>query len=144
MWKQAGVEIKLQAMEADALTQVCCPAFDYDVISWGWYAGVDPSSLLNVPSTEEITTGTSESGYSNPEYDQLYKDQEVTVDPAKRKEILYKMQEILLRDVPYIIPYYRQNSEAYRTDRFQGWVIDPEGLLYLTDRTSLSVITPIQ
>ena len=40
MWKQAGIEFKLQAMEADALTAICCPAFDFDVILWGWGAGV--------------------------------------------------------------------------------------------------------
>jgi peptide/nickel transport system substrate-binding protein len=144
MWKQAGVEIRLQGMEADALTAICCPAFDFDVINWGWTAGVDPSSLLNVPTTEEIPTGTSESGYSNPEYDKLYKDQEVTADKAKRKELLDKLQEILVRDVPYIIPYYSQKVEAYRTDRFQGWMIDPEGVLSLVNRLSVTAITPVQ
>jgi peptide/nickel transport system substrate-binding protein len=89
MWKQAGVDIKLQAMEADAMTAICCPAFDFDVIQWGWGAGVDPSSLLYVATTDEIPTGNSETGYSNPEYDTLFKEQEITVDKAKRNEILH-------------------------------------------------------
>jgi peptide/nickel transport system substrate-binding protein len=143
-WKQAGVEITLQAMEADALTAVCCPAFDFDVIRWGWGAGSDPSSLLYIATTDEIPTGNSETGYSNPEYDTLFKEQEITVDKAKRNEILHKMQEILVRDVPYIIPYYAQNVEAYRSDKFQGWVIDPEGLLNLSGRTGLTAVTPVQ
>jgi peptide/nickel transport system substrate-binding protein len=144
MWKQAGVELNLQSMEADALTAACCPAFDTDVFQWGWFATADPASLLNITTTGEIPSGTSESGYSNPEYDKLYDEQGVTVDPAKRKELINKMQEILMRDVPYIIPYYRQASEAYRTDRFQGWNIDPEGILQLVDRSSLTVITPVK
>jgi peptide/nickel transport system substrate-binding protein len=143
-WKQAGVEITLQAMEADALTAVCCPAFDFDVIRWGWGAGVDPSSLLYIATTDEIPTGNSETGYSNPEYDALFKEQEITVDKAKRNEILHKMQEILVRDVPYIIPYYAENVEAYRSDKFQGWVVDPEGILYLANRISLTTISPVQ
>jgi peptide/nickel transport system substrate-binding protein len=144
-WTQAGVEIKLQALEADALTSVCCPAFDFDVINWGWGAGVDPSSLLYIATTDEIPTGNSETGYSNPEYDALFKEQEITVDKAKRNEILHKMQEILVRDVPYIIPYYAQNVEAYRSDKFQGWVTDPEGVLSLgSGRISLTVVTPVQ
>jgi peptide/nickel transport system substrate-binding protein len=124
-WKQAGVEIKLQALEADALTAACCPAFDFDVIRWGWTAGPDPSSLLYIVTTDEIPTGNSETGYSNPDYDKLFKEQEITVDKAKRNEILHKMQGILVRDAPYIIPYYAQTVEAYRSDKFQGWVIDP-------------------
>jgi len=147
-WKQAGVELKLQALEADALTAVCCPAFDFDVIQWGWGGGVDPSALLYIATTDEIPTGNSETGYSNPEYDALYKEQEITIDKAKRNEILHKMQQILMRDVPYIIPYYDQAVEAYRSDKFQGWVIDPEGILDLTsyphNRISLTTITPVQ
>ncbi|MEO7911816.1 MAG: peptide ABC transporter substrate-binding protein [Roseiflexaceae bacterium] len=143
-WKQVGVEIKLQAMEADALTAACCPAFDFDVINWGWGAGSDPSSLLYIATTDEIPTGNSETGYSNPEYDTLFKEQEITIDKAKRNEILHQMQQILVRDVPYIVAYYYQNVEAYRSDKFQGWVVDPEGLLNLSGRISLTTVTPVQ
>jgi peptide/nickel transport system substrate-binding protein len=144
MWKQAGVDLQITPLEADALTAICCPAFDFDVIRWGWGAGSDPSSLLYITTTDEIPTGTSETGYSNPEYDKLFDEQEITVDAAKRKEILWKLQEILLRDVPYIIAYYADNVQAYRTDRFQGYVVDPEGLLDLSGRISLTAISPVQ
>jgi peptide/nickel transport system substrate-binding protein len=143
MWKEVGVQLDVQILEPDTVTSICCPAFDYDVILWGWSSGPDPD-LLNVMSTQEIPTGTSETGYSNPEYDQLFEEQETTVDQAKRKEIVWKMQEIMLRDVPYIIPYYQQKVQAYRSDRFQGWVNEEGALLYLQDRTSLTMITPIQ
>jgi peptide/nickel transport system substrate-binding protein len=137
MWRQAGVELTPQGLEADALTSICCPAFDFDVILWGWGAGSDPASLLYILTTDQIPTGTSETGYSNPEYDALFLQQRGTADPAARKEILWKMQEIALRDVPYIIPYYAQNIGAYRNDRVSGFEIDPEGLLYLAIRYQL-------
>jgi ABC-type oligopeptide transport system substrate-binding subunit len=54
------------------LTSICCPTFDFDVILWGWGSDPDPAFLLSVMTTDEIPTGTSESGYSNPEYDELY------------------------------------------------------------------------
>jgi peptide/nickel transport system substrate-binding protein len=144
MWKEAGVELTVQPLEADALTAICCPAFDFDVILWGWGAGVDPSSLLYILTTEQIPTGVSETGYSNPEYDELFKQQEVTSDREERVRLLHQMQEIMVRDVPYIIAYYPQSVEAYRADRFQGWVIDPEGLLALSSRVSLTVVEPVQ
>jgi peptide/nickel transport system substrate-binding protein len=144
MWLQAGVAIDLTPLEADALTAVCCPAFDFDVINWGWSGSPDPSGLLYIATTEQIPTGVSETGYANPEYDELFAQQQVTVDPAARQAILKQMQAIMLRDVPYIIPYYRQNVQAYRSDRFAGWVIDPEGVLALESRLSLVAITPVQ
>jgi peptide/nickel transport system substrate-binding protein len=144
MWSQVGVAIDIQAIEADALTAACCPAFDYDVIQWGWEAGADPSSLLSILTTENISTGVGETGYSNPEYDQLYQEQQVTADPQKRIELIHQIQEVVLRDVPYIIAYYQQKVQAYRSDRFQGWVIDPEGQLELSSRISLVAISPMQ
>ena len=143
MWNEVGVKLDVQVLEPDTVTSICCPAFDFDVILWGWSSGADPD-LLNILTTAEIPTGTSETGYSNPEYDKLYEEQETTVDQAKRKEIVWKMQEIMLRDVPYIIPYYQQKVQAYRTDRFQGWVNEEGAVLYLQDRTSLTAITPVQ
>jgi hypothetical protein len=50
-----------------------------------------------------------------------------------------------VRDVPYIIPYYAQAVEAYRSDKFQGWVTDSDGVLSLgSGRISLTVVTPVQ
>jgi peptide/nickel transport system substrate-binding protein len=144
MWQQAGIAIELTPLESDALTAICCPAFDFDIISWGWGAGVDPASLLYIATTAEIPTGVSEAGYSNPEYDALYEQQRSTVDRAERIRLLHQMQEILLRDMPYLIPYYADNVEAYRKDRFTGFITDPEGILSLDGRISLTKVRPVQ
>ncbi len=143
-WRQAGVEILLTPLDADALTAICCPAFDFDVIAWGWTAGADPGSLLYIATSEQIPTGVSETGYANPEYDQLYQEQLVTVDPAERVALIHRMQELLVRDVPYIIPWYGQAVLAYRGDRFEGWVTAPDGRLDLIDRLSLVNVAPAQ
>lgn len=143
-WSQAGVALTLTPLDSDALAAICCPAFDFDIIRWGWVAGPDPGSLLYITTTEQIPTGVSEAGYSNPEYDALFQQQLTTIDKAARTEIIHQMQEILLRDVPYIIPYYDQTVEAYRKGAFEGWVIEPEGRLSLISRISLVAISPVQ
>ena len=57
MWTQVGVKLELQAVDPDALTAQCCPAFDFDIMIWGWSSDPDPSALLYVYTTEEIPTG---------------------------------------------------------------------------------------
>jgi hypothetical protein len=52
------------------------------------------------------------------------------------------MQAIAHQDINYIIPYYAQETQAYRTDRFQGWITD-RGKIALEDPSSLAVITPV-
>jgi peptide/nickel transport system substrate-binding protein len=142
-WRQVGVQVQPQALDPDALTSVCCPTFDYDVLIWGWGSDPDPGFLLSVHLTEEIPTGNSESGYSNPEFDELYVQQATQLDTEKRRETIWKMQEILHRDVVYIVPYYAQEVQAYRTDRFTGWITD-QPKVTLQDVTSLTVIEPAE
>ncbi len=142
-WGQIGIQTEQAALDPDTLTSICCPTFDYDVILWGWGSDPDPAFLLSVMTTDEIPTGTSESGYSNPEYDELYAQQQTALDLDQRVAIIHQMQEIAHRDIPYIIPYYALATQAYRTDRFTGWITDA-GKLALEDLTSMTVIEPIE
>lgn len=143
MWSAIGVKTELAATDPDALTSQCCPVFDYDIILWGWGSDPDPNLLLNVQTTGEIPTGYNETGYSNPEFDALYAQQAVELDLDKRKELVWKMQEVAFNDVVYIIPYYEQAVQAYRTDRFTGWLTD-FAKIELSDVTSLVVIEPVK
>lgn len=142
-WGQIGVQTEQQALDPDALTSVCCPTFDFDIILWGWGSDPDPNFLLSVMTTDEIPTGNSETGWSNAEYDALFVEQATELDKDRRIELVREMQAIAHADIPYIIPYYAQSVQAYRTDRFSGWVTDA-GKVALEDPSSLLVIEPVQ
>ncbi|MGL4610025.1 MAG: ABC transporter substrate-binding protein [Trueperaceae bacterium] len=143
MWRQIGVELQLQALDPDALTSVCCPAYDYDIMLWGWSADADPSYLLSVMTGAEIPTGLNETGYFSETYDALFDQQATTLDLEERKNLVWQMQQHVFDDMVYIIPYYEQAVQAFRKDRFQGWVTD-QGKLQLEDPSSLTVIEPVQ
>jgi len=143
MWGQIGIKLEAQAMDPDALTSVCCPAFDFDIILWGWGSDPDPDLLLSVMTTGEISTGSSETGYSNPAYDNLYVQQAKELDLNKRKALVWQMQQIMHDDVIYIIPYYSQSVQAYRKDRFKGFVLD-QAKVELSDITSLAYVEPVK
>jgi peptide/nickel transport system substrate-binding protein len=143
MWREVGVKLELQGMDAGALTAACCPAFDFDIILWGWGSDPDPNLLLSVMTTDEIPTGSNETGYSNPRYDALFLQQAVERDFEKRKDLVWQMQQIVFDDVVYIIPYYDPNIQAYRTDRYTGWITDMPKVA-LEDVSSLVVIEPVK
>ena len=142
-WQQIGVAITVQVLDADTLTSVCCPAFDYDVIMWGWGSDPDPAFLLGVALCSEIPSGFSESGYCNPDYDALYDAQAVELDRDARVDLIHQMQQMLMDDLPYIIPYYYPTIEVWRTDKFTGW-LDDDPTLGLEDPSSLTVIRPTE
>ena len=97
---------------------------DYDLYMWGWVGDPDPNSLLGFFTTDEIG-GSSDSYYSNPQYDQLFEQQKAEQDPAKRKALLDQMQQLVYNEAPYIILYYDSELHAYRTDKFAGWTDQP-------------------
>ena len=135
--------VTVQVLDPDALTAVCCPAFDFDVIMWGWGSDPDPAFLLGVALCREIPSGFSETGYCNPEYDALYDAQAVETDPAARVELIHQMQQILMDDLPYIIPYYYPSIGAWRTDTFSGWLTD-DPTLGLEDPSNLTGLRPAE
>ena len=143
MWKEIGVGLYPQAIDPDALTALCCPAFDFDIMLWGWGSDPDPNLLLNVMRTESIATGSSETGYSNARYDALYEQQSVELDLKKRQALVWEMQRLVHEDAVYIIPYYEMQVQAVRTDRFTGWIVD-QNKLDLSDVSSLVNITPVK
>ena len=85
--------------------------------------------MLSVMTSEQyVEGGWSDCGYSNPEYDQLYLEQQSLIDRAERQKVVWKMQEMLYNDRPYIVLYYSANLQAYRSDRFSGFIESPLGL----------------
>ncbi len=146
-WSQIGIRMTPQVLEPDTVTANCCPAFDFDMLMWGWTSDPDASFILSVLTSAEIPTGLSETGYNNPEYDGLFDAQTVELDHAQRVQMVHDMQRLMIEDLPYIIPYYQQEVQAFRNDRFTGWPVPAEGsgdILYLQDPLSLTVVSPVQ
>jgi peptide/nickel transport system substrate-binding protein len=126
---------------------------DYDIYMWGWVGDPDPTSLLDFFRTEQIG-GSSDSFYSNPQYDELFLAQRAESDVATRKSILAEMQNLVYDEAPYIILYYDAELHAYRTDKFGGWTNQPSkggtplfgygsfGYTKLTDLTAVATPAP--
>ena len=83
--------------------------------------GNDISWLYRRFHTRE-TGGTGNwAHYSNPEVDNLTEALKTTLDPEKRKQIAWRIQEILADEVPIIVLYYRKFPQPYRIDKWEGW-----------------------
>ena len=88
---------------------------DFDTFIWGWGGDpYDPGLLLDLLTTKAIG-GSSDSFYSNPEYDKLYDQQTGEFDQASRKAIVAKMIALSQRDLPYIVLTVDPTLQAYRT-----------------------------
>ncbi len=134
MAKAVGVEFKVQVVSVDKLTELTAqqvngkPAPDFDTFIWGWGGDAyDPSFLLSLMTTGQIGE-SSDSFYSNPEYDKLYEKQAGIFDVAQRKAVIGQMTDLLQRDLPYLVLTEDPNLQAYRTDSLSNVKLScPEG-----------------
>ena len=85
---------------------------------------VGPRPRLGYFRTVQIEN-QNDACWSNKEYDQLWEQQSEELDPQKRKEIAYQMQEILYEESPYIILTYPKLLEAWDTARLGGLAAHP-------------------
>ncbi len=128
-FKQIGIQSNVEAVDTDSLTAAVTPTGDYDMVIWGWGPDPDPDFILSVMTTDQfVSGGWSDSGYHNPEYDKLYLEQQQAVNKAERQQIVWKMQDMVFNDRPYIVLYYEKNLQAYRSDRFTGFIESPLGI----------------
>ena len=115
-WGQMGVKITANKMDSTAAFEaIGAPEWkylDFDIMMWDWVGYIDPDFMLSVVTCDQYGSW-SDTGYCNPEYDELYAKQGVTLDPAARKDIVWEMQEILYRDKPYIQVAQKQSIVAY-------------------------------
>ena len=98
---------------------------DFDMFLWGWYLDYDPGSMLSYLTKSQIENW-NETCWWDAEYDQLYDQQGQELDPAKRKEIIDRMQQILYEQTPYIVTDYAPDFEAYNTSKWEGYIQIPD------------------
>ena len=112
----------------------------YDLAMWDWHPLVDPDFMLSV-----LTTGQwgswSDTGFSNAQYDALYKQQGLAINQADRVRIVHEMQKIAYDARPYIILNYNQTIDAWSND----WVgfADNESVLGLFNNLSKVPFTTV-
>lgn len=128
---EVGIEFKPQEVSVDRLTEMTIrqvdgkPAPDFDTFIWGWSG--DVSLLLSIMTTGEIG-GSSDSFYSNPEYDRLFRKQSGIFDVDERRAVISQMINILQRDLPYLVLIENPMLQAWRSDRIANVEpVCPEG-----------------
>jgi len=131
-YEDLGLTIEPKIVSEDTLIELNGEG-RFDIFEWGWVVEPDPDYQLSTftcaqRSSEEdgtIYAGLSDSHFCNEEYDALYAAQQVETDVAKRAEIVKQMQQILYDEAPYAVTFFYDLLQAYRSDRFHGFVAQP-------------------
>jgi peptide/nickel transport system substrate-binding protein len=142
--KAIGVKLNLQTMDENTLGNTVYNASpDWDIFVWGWDSGVnDPDYLLGVPLTSQIG-GNNDVFYANPAYDSLYEQQASELDKAKRLDLVHQAQQLYYDDCAYIVMWYQDKLQAYRTNGWKGWTNTPGGMVFNFTRANYLNVVPV-
>jgi len=130
--KEIGIATKVKTVSEDFLYEAAGQG-TYDMYEWGWVVEPDPDYQVSTftcgqRSFEDggtIFAGLNDSFYCDKNYDALYEQQAVEIDEAKRADIVKQMQQLAYDANPYIVTFYYDYLQAYRNDRFTGFVAQP-------------------
>ncbi|MFF7794463.1 ABC transporter substrate-binding protein [Streptomyces sp. NPDC007991] len=121
-WGKLGIGVRLNCL--DNVTDPWL-AGTYDLAFDGWSVNPDPDFVLSIhtcgalPATPE-ETGATDNFICDKQYDELYARQLAEYDPAKRADIVQRM-ESRLYDLGYMnVMAYPNAVEAYRTDQIKS------------------------
>ncbi|KDN74142.1 ABC transporter substrate-binding protein [Streptomyces olindensis] len=121
-WGDLGIGVRLECL--DNVTDPWL-AGKYDLAFDGWSVNPDPDFVLSIhtcgalPATPK-DTGATDNFICDKQYDELYARQLAEYDPAKRADIVKRM-ESRLYDLGYMnVMAYPNAVEAYRTDQIKS------------------------
>ncbi|TCC64157.1 ABC transporter substrate-binding protein [Kribbella pittospori] len=136
-FKEIGIGLSTKRLDSTKFTEETGVTALFDIAISGWSVNPDPEEVLGTHLCSRRPTasgqgGGTESFYCDPQYEDLYLQQQKELDRPKRAAIIKKMEERLYTDAPVIALYYPNDLEGYRKDRIAGITPIPEdnGLLY--------------
>ncbi len=140
---KVGIKLDLQTMDENTLGKTVYNTTDWDIFVWGWDSGVaDPDYMLGIVLCSQIG-GNNDIYYCNKQYDQLYDQQATTVDESARMNIVHQMQQDFYDSAAYIVMWYQDKLQAYRTDTWMGWVQTPGGMVFNFTRDNYLNVKPV-
>ena len=129
--KQIGIGTTISSFNDTQLTSEIGKGA-YDMFVWGWTPFVDPDPELSYFKCDQVavdakdfTNYYNDASWCDPVYDKLYAKQHVELNHAKRIAIVHQMLTRMYRFAGYNIIEYSPDLQAYRTDRFTGWLQQP-------------------
>jgi peptide/nickel transport system substrate-binding protein len=127
-FKKVGIDAKIRVMEWQAFLEQI-DKHSFDAIILGWSMSRDPD-LYDIWHSSKTKKGEYNFvGYKNAEVDRLLVAGRRTFDIEQRKQIYYRIHEILADEQPYAFLYVPDATPIVHK-RFKGIEVAPLGIMY--------------
>ena len=120
--EKAGINIEVKSVDSKS-RDAAIKNGDYEMALNGYGGwGGDPDSLRSqYASDTEGTMFAGIPGYSNEKINKLSEEQLSEIDEAKRKDIIFELQEEIAEEIPQIPLYNTTGHNVFRPEKYDGW-----------------------
>ena len=113
-----GIPAKAKLTDFNVIVEKIADPDGFDIWILGWGLSNFPDYLeAFFHSRHAEGDGLNRSGYSNPEFDALAEQLLIETDLDAARDQVFKMQEFLADDLPYVVLFTTPLLESYRSDR---------------------------
>lgn len=123
MARDAGFDINIQTVTWDVFLNTIWEKQNFYVNNW-FARPTNDTSISPFFMTRDKGGSLNDYFYSNPEVDRLLGAAQGELDPDKRKQLYAEAQALIASDGPAIIPFFKNNISAFRSN-VQGFTVDP-------------------
>ncbi|MCG6881929.1 MAG: ABC transporter substrate-binding protein, partial [Deltaproteobacteria bacterium] len=122
--KMLGIPVVTNSLALKHIIKKVKAEHDFDCVVLGYgNLSLDPDYLRNFfISKNNKPNGWNTSGYGNLQFDRIADASADALNVNKRRQLIWKMQDIIMNDLPWIPLYSPKVVEGARQDRFTGWV----------------------
>lgn len=116
--KKAGVKVNLQRMSWATMVKQM-EEYKFDALELAWSADFSPDmeQLWHSKHMAEVG-GSNLCGYQNPEVDRLIESMVPVFDRNQRLQMIKKIDQIIYRDVPYVLYWSSDNAKIFYKNIF--------------------------
>ena len=132
MAEPAGFKINVESMPHDTYLANVWRKGNFYMAYWGQQPTEDAAFTLLLTSDAAF----EDTAWNNKEFDTLVNQGRSTPDEAKRAELYAQAQKLILRDKPYIIPFYQDVLTAARTG-VHNWTVHPLSRVFYVENVWL-------
>jgi peptide/nickel transport system substrate-binding protein len=117
--KEVGIQVEVVVVDTKKFFGQVLKNRGFDTAMYAWVAGVDPNNVnlwhsKKIPSRANQYEGQNYPGWRNPEIDALVEQGARTVNIESRKQIYFRIQELLAQECPVIPLYFRTNIDIVK------------------------------
>lgn len=117
--RETGIMVEIRPLEPKIFFEDVLKNRRFQTAMYAWVAGADPDNFnlwhsKKIPMSSNGYTGQNYPGWRNAEVDMLVEAGVHTVDIESRKQIYYRIQELIIQECPIIPLYFRANIDVVK------------------------------